>query len=678
MDSVAYGLLTRPVLKAVFPSENPISSHTPASPVSTGATSPSYTHSPTAAGPPVLHPAIEPPRAREQAPLDFPEPTLRQDIEPLAPAPEQPSPIQAPVSKDEPVESPAIEQPTEQATHTNMAVVAPQPQLDHDSALANQASGLDLNDRPVSRATQRTAPKTYHGGPGYGPWSAQSEQEPLQAQRTGPQFAGSQYGERELQNGYGGDNQVALGSALAADPSEFREEGYEEEKQQRPAFNQTPSRSYVNAVPIVTNYEPQLPAALAGNRRSVAGSTKAPSVKRASSRAGSIDGTSPVKSQSKRASRAGSVRSSKGGFNNNGVNNFAAVDHHSNGGGYEEPHAAQNISRPLSRAASTRSNRRNNFGPEAGAAGVGATAGGLYVGEYVSQEKQQQLQGANGGPRQYQDGGHQNRTTFQEPQQQYYQQQPLPGRALSPTPRPHSAYGNRGLGAINEGQNDGYANGRESRAEGHLGRSGTVLSRAGTLEERNGTLTRSGTVGSRRGAFGKGTGTSIGTQPEEVLARDDIHTRAELSERVLDEATLRRLSTMEKKDAKRLAKVIKKEAKEEAKSVQASIKELERMVKLQKEAASAERKSQLSLSKWTAREHKARLRFLKEKERYEKLEGELRNAENDYEERRDHAAGLTAQVAEKTSDLDLLRGQKAADDREREVKLLALKNPAHS
>ena len=147
-----------------------------------------------------------------------------------------------------------------------------------------------------------------------------------------------------------------------------------------------------------------------------------------------------------------------------------------------------------------------------------------------------------------------------------------------------------------------------------------------------------------------------------ILTCSDIHARAELSERILDEATLRRLSTMEKKDAKRLAKVIKAEGKSEHKAVTGSIKELERMVKLQKEAAHAERKSQLRLTKWTSKEHKARLRFLNEKERYEKIEGELRNAENDYEERRDHAGGLTAQVAEKTQELDDLRGQKAADD----------------
>jgi len=102
----------------------------------------------------------------------------------------------------------------------------------------------------------------------------------------------------------------------------------------------------------------------------------------------------------------------------------------------------------------------------------------------------------------------------------------------------------------------------------------------------------------------------------------------------------------EKKDAVRLAKVIQNEGKAEAAAVKGSIKELERLSRLQKEAAGAERKSQQRLTKWTSKEHKARLRFLKEKERYEKVEGDLRNAENDYEERRDHAAGLTAQVAE--------------------------------
>ena len=276
------------------------------------------------------------------------------------------------------------------------------------------------------------------------------------------------------------------------------------------------------------------------------------------------------------------------------------------------------------------------------------------------------------------DGGAQRRATS-------------PNRASSPNGRATSPFGHRphpNLMTVTE--EDGGAEGRGSRYQsegqsgrdsraGMLGRSGTVVSRAGTLG-RNGTMSRTqngGVVGGRRGAFGRGAGTSVGTQPEEVLGRDDIHVRAELSERILDDSTLRRLTNMEKGDANRLAKIIKSEGKTEAQAVKGSIKELERLVRLQKEAAGNERKSQVRLSKWTAKEHKARLRFLKEKERYEKIEGELRNAENDYEERRDHGAGLTAQVAEvrcsslefnisadpqKTQDLDDLRSQKAADD----------------
>jgi len=335
---------------------------------------------------------------------------------------------------------------------------------------------------------------------------------------------------------------------------------------------------------------------------------------------------------------------------------------------------AGSIKRPASRTGSVRHSIINQ--PNGHNRNVSDTSntGAAAPGEIMSPERQRDLQAPIVSPARgvsLQDNGtlgaRDRSTTFDE----------------ASSHRPRSAFGSRPepvLTAVSEDQRESqYGTGRDSRA-GVLNRNGTVLSRAGTMG-RNGTLSRGangGTVGSRRGAFGRGAGTTIGTQPEEVLGRDDIHTRAELSERILDETTLRRLATMEKKDAKRLSKVIKAEGKAEAKSVLSSIKELERLVKLQREAARAERKSQMRLGKWTNKEHKARLRFLKEKERYERIEGELRNAENDFEERRDHAAGLTGQVAEKTQDLDDLRGQKAADDREREVKLLALRNPAHS
>ncbi|TXT07290.1 hypothetical protein VHUM_03460 [Vanrija humicola] len=206
------------------------------------------------------------------------------------------------------------------------------------------------------------------------------------------------------------------------------------------------------------------------------------------------------------------------------------------------------------------------------------------------------------------------------------------------------------------------------------------MSRA-TTTGRNSTLRRGangGTIGSRRGAFGQGAGFSVGTQPQEILGRDDIHARTEASERLLSKDELRRLSQMEKKDGKKLAKLLKEEARAEARAVAQSIADVGRLARLQKNAIEQERKSQRHLTKWTGREHRARLRFLKEKEKYERIEAELRNAENDFEERRDHAAGLTAQIAERTQEIDDMRAQKAADDRERALKLKALKNPAHS
>ncbi|KGB74331.1 DNA binding protein Ncp1 [Cryptococcus deuterogattii R265] len=529
---------------------------------------------------------------------------------------------------------------------------------EHDTLLANRAADLNLNNRPASRNTRRSSRANgIKAGAGKGVWDLEDGK--TSGGKGVSDYAGMDGDRASMNRGENGNN-PGLGSVLDADPKDFRDETYGDTE--RPNMNLRPSRSYIKPVPIVTTYDPQLPDDGSIKRRSVAGPVQSPSYKRPSSRAASIDNEPLQKSMSpRRESKTGSVRS-----------NTYAADNHPNGYENQPP-------RLPSRTASAR-NRQFN---EAGVAGVGAAVGGLAVGEVVSQQRQRELQGGNSRRNSgvaLQDSGAVPRatTTFEEPSDN----QQGPG-ARTVSPRPQSAFGHRPqpqLLAINEGQGENQQqDGRDSRA-GVLGRNGTVISRANTLG-RNGTLSRGangGTIGSRKGAFGRGAGASVGTQPEEVLGRDDIHTRAELSERILDDTTLHRLSNMEKKDARRLTKIIKKEAKTEAQAVQTSIKELERLCVLQKEAAAAERKSQLRLTKWTTKEHKARMRFLKEKERYERIEGELRNAENDFEERRDHAAGLTAQVAEKTQDLDDLRAQKAADDREREVKILALKNPAHS
>ncbi|WVQ98777.1 hypothetical protein IAU59_005908 [Kwoniella sp. CBS 9459] len=600
--------------------------------------------------------------------LDFPTPTIRRASDFAEPIP---VPVESEVT-EEPVQQTSVQArspPTEShpaylpqlytqtGTHPiTMAAIAPTAQShevetshpadvhstfngtngpnsvdENDYALASQTENLNLNDRPSSRATHRTA--------------------------NGPSHNGNVLPEKILNENQEGANppalnrdegeQVNLASALDSDPNQLRREADGEvdgEYDERPRLPQRASRSYVKPIPIVTTYERDLPEDASVNRRkSTAGSIKAPSVKRSASKAASI-----------KSNKASTVNGDR-------------QDHR------------EHIARPPSVAGSTR--RLPQLAEN--------EAGGLAVGEVASHERQRQLQQGDNQRHTLHDHGPISRdrsTTFEEPQQQQLNHNP--NRATSPSSpqRPHSAFGYRpqpNLLSISEADRpesryDGNQ-GQDSRA-GVLNRNGTVLSRAGTMG-RNGTLSRGangGTIGSRRGAFGRGAGASIGTQPEEVLGRDDIHMRAELSERILDDATLRKLTTMEKKDAKRLSKVIKQEGKAETKAVTGSIKELERLTRLQREAAATERKSQLRLSKWTRNEHKARLRFLKEKERYEKVEAELRNAENDYEERRDHAAGLTAQVAEKTQDLDDLRSQKAADDRERAVKLLALKNPAHS
>ncbi|ORX39918.1 hypothetical protein BD324DRAFT_607087 [Kockovaella imperatae] len=393
-----------------------------------------------------------------------------------------------------------------------------------------------------------------------------------------------------------------------------------------------PSRSYVKPIPIVTTYEPDIPETTSVKHRSVAGSVKAPTQRGTSMRANSV--RAPTKAETIRSpSRAASVRPTS----------------------IRKAESVRSLGPPASVKPSVRGSQRYSHLAE-------GAIGGAAVGEVVSSERQRELQQA----------GEQNHRGVA-----LTDNGPIMGNH-----RPTSPFGYRpqpNIMSVTEDGRESRFDGRDSR-QGLVNRSGTVVSRANTVG-RSGTLSRAangGTVGGRRGAFGRGAGASIGTQPEEVLGRDDIHTRAELSERILDDQTLRRLSTMERKDAKRLSRVIKNEGKAEAMAVKGSIKELERLSKLQREAAAAERHSQQRLAKWTTKEHKARLRFLKEKERYERIEGDLRNAENDYEERRDHAAGLTAQVAEKTQELDDLRGQKAADDRERAVKLLALKNPAHS
>jgi hypothetical protein len=152
----------------------------------------------------------------------------------------------------------------------------------------------------------------------------------------------------------------------------------------------------------------------------------------------------------------------------------------------------------------------------AGHAGEGFIAGavgGAAVGEVLSSDRQRDLQQGTG-----EESRPRSRLSLHD-------NGPVPREERAMSPRPRSAFGHRPeprLVSVVEDQQEGAYDGRESRAGGMLGRSGTVVSRANTLG-RNGTLSRSvngGIVGSRKGAFGRGAGASIGTQPEEVLGRE--------------------------------------------------------------------------------------------------------------------------------------------------------------
>lgn len=145
-----------------------------------------------------------------------------------------------------------------------------------------------------------------------------------------------------------------------------------------------------------------------------------------------------------------------------------------------------------------------------------------------------------------------------------------------------------------------------------------------------------------------------------------------------------------------MGKLLKVEAKEQARAVGQAIEDLARLTRMQKDAIDAERKSQGRISHWTKVENRALKRLLKEKQRYEAVEAGLHKAKADFDERQAHAERLTAQIAEQTQHVDNLRATKSADDvggrrsgprpasstpltpqREREVKLIALKRPGH-
>lgn len=205
---------------------------------------------------------------------------------------------------------------------------------------------------------------------------------------------------------------------------------------------------------------------------------------------------------------------------------------------------------------------------------------------------------------------------------------------------------------------------------------GTDLNRGPTYRS---TVSRGSTV-RRGGAFANGSALS-GGGPAESYGRDDIRTRNDAANRNLigagkpGAAVSRKISSAERKDSKRMSKIIKQEGQSEAAAVRGAMKELESLQKVQKAAAYDELKAQKMHTKALQVHDKAYKKFMKQKEAYDRIESHLRSREEQYEMTRQHAQAQTDILAEKSEELNDLRAQKAADDREREMRLLALKNP---
>ncbi|KAJ9092394.1 hypothetical protein QFC21_006896 [Naganishia friedmannii] len=277
-----------------------------------------------------------------------------------------------------------------------------------------------------------------------------------------------------------------------------------------------------------------------------------------------------------------------------------------------------------------------------------------------------------------------SRLSFQDPAQQYAQHGQMNGVALAPPAVSGGVGPSPGPPVSAFAPTSATSPARrtpEPRGSTEGGVGVTGLARNSTMRSTGG-LSRGSTL-RRGGAFANGAALQGGGVGE-AFGRDDIHARTAGADRSLmgastaGQAGMHRISKDEARDAKRLSKMIKVEGKSEAAAVKGAIKELESLQKVQRAAHAEELKAQQKHAKFTRVEHKARLRFLKEKERYERVEAQLRSIEADYEAKREHASQQTDLLAEKTQELNDLRAQKAADDRERELKLLSLKNPGHA
>ncbi|CEL55580.1 hypothetical protein RSOLAG1IB_01592 [Rhizoctonia solani AG-1 IB] len=177
-----------------------------------------------------------------------------------------------------------------------------------------------------------------------------------------------------------------------------------------------------------------------------------------------------------------------------------------------------------------------------------------------------------------------------------------------------------------------------------------------------------------RSAFGMGPGTSGPAPPKDE--NEVLHQRAATAESGLSQSVVQKITAAELKDAKRVSKILKNEQKAEDKSMKRAIKELDKLASIQHQAAKDESAALSAHNKAVKAEHKLNIKYLAAKAAWEKAAADLKSKNEMLNSTREHARTQTELLQVKSKEVDQLRTQKATDDRERQAKLLALKNPS--
>ncbi|CUA68437.1 hypothetical protein RSOLAG22IIIB_03474 [Rhizoctonia solani] len=177
-----------------------------------------------------------------------------------------------------------------------------------------------------------------------------------------------------------------------------------------------------------------------------------------------------------------------------------------------------------------------------------------------------------------------------------------------------------------------------------------------------------------RSAFGMGPGASGPAPPKDE--NESLHQRAATAENGLSQSVVQKITTAELKDAKRVSKILKNEQKAEDKSMKMAIKELDKLASIQRQASKDESAALSAHNKAVKAEHKLNMKYLAAKAAWERAAADLKSKAEMLESTKEHARVQTELLQAKTKEVDQLRTQKATDDRERQAKLLALKNPS--